>query len=180
MRLHRSALALGAGLVLVAPLAACSNDDSTTVTTVTQAATSAADAATGADTTTVVTTAATGTGTVSNISASLDGEDIALNLDTARCTFDTDDGVEKVQLDTDLAGGDSDGVDMEIQVTDPLRLDGLDVDRGGDDEWDAEDNQKGAAEVSRDGDTYTVVSQVTHDDDSTRTAEARVSFTCTR
>lgn len=181
MRTLRSALAVGAGLLLVAPLAACSGDDSsapaTVTNTVTDAVTSTTAVAGGA--TTPGTTSA-GAPSVSNISASLDGQDIALNMDTARCSYTMDDGVEEVHLDTDIAGTDSNGVDVEIQLTDPLRLDGLDVDRSSDDEWDAEDNQKAAAEVTRDGDTYTVVSQVTNDDDSSRTGEARVSFTCTR
>lgn len=112
-----------------------------------------------------------------NAEVTLDGREVSLNQATARCSWGEDDGQPQLDFDID-ANSNDDGLDVEIVLTDPLRLDDLNLDEGPD-EWEAEDHHRRDATVEVEGDRYTVTSQVEHDDNH-RTAELVASFTCTR
>lgn len=108
----------------------------------------------------------------------LDGRDISGDFRPTRCEYGEDDGVPDVELEADRTAGDGE-LEVEIDLTDPPRLVDYSVDEAADREWEAEDAQEQAARVTVDGDTYTVVGDVTLDD-SREVVPLEVSFTCPR
>lgn len=163
-----SAAALAIGL------AACSSDDPQPAVTVTETA-EAPNGSPDTDTSPDIPAPVTPSDPVpADLQVTLDGRDVTSALTTTRCEWGSDDGAREVEFDA--GRNDDDDLEIELVLTDPPRLDDLSFDEGGV-EWEATTTDRRGAQITIDGDTFTIDSQVT-EDDGPRTARLQVTFTC--
>lgn len=161
-------------------LGACADKDDNTAaapaTSAAPAATSEAPAQT-AEATTAAAADKTGTATAGDVKVTLDGEEQTIDSADAKCKWGHDDGFPQLEFDVDPSDKNASGeLEVEIVMSDPQRLDDFKFEFGAD-EWKAEKNQRGAADIQVDGDKYTVTSDVTHDD-TAEVKELKAEFTC--
>ncbi len=171
---RRRTAAAALGIAVVGALAACSDDnggdnasDTTAPETVTETVTTdqgtpsdtTSDNATGTETQTSENNAAGGDGG-SVATLVFDGTDLASQFTNVQCREDGSD-----EFEIDLWNDDrTDHVEVDLDVRDQPRVDGLGVDREGK-EWESTDAQERDATVEIDGDTYRVNGQLEVDDD---------------
>lgn len=89
-----------------------------------------------------------------------DGADLASQFTDVQCRQD---GADEFEIDL-WTGDRADHVEVDLDLRDQPRVDGLGVDREGK-EWESTDTQERDATVQVDGDTYRVTGQLEVDDD---------------
>lgn len=170
---RRRTAAAALGIAVVGALAACSDDnsgdnasDTAAPETVTETVTADQDApsdttsdnATESETRSPENGSAGGGGSVATLV--FDGSDLASQFTEVQCREDGSD-----EFEIDLWNDDrTDHVEVDLDVRDQPRVDGLGVDREGK-EWESTDAQERDATVEVDGDTYRVNGQLEVDDD---------------
>lgn len=170
---RRRTAAAALGIAVVGALAACSGDnsgdnasDTAAPETVTETVTADQDApsdttsdnATESETRSPENGSAGGGGSVATLV--FDGSDLASQFTEVQCREDGSD-----EFEIDLWNDDrTDHVEVDLDVRDQPRVDGLGVDREGK-EWESTDAQERDATVEVDGDTYRVNGQLEVDDD---------------
>lgn len=170
---RRRTAAAALGIAVVGALAACSDDnsgdnasDTAAPETVTETVTADQDApsdttsdnATESETRSPENGSAGGGGSVATLV--FDGSDLASQFTEVQCREDGSD-----EFEIDLWNDDrTDHVEVDLDVRDEPRVDGLGVDREGK-EWESTDAQERDATVEVDGDTYRVNGQLEVDDD---------------
>lgn len=170
---RRRTAAAALGIAVVGALAACSDDnsgdnasDTAAPETVTETVTADQDApsdttsdnATESETRSPENGSAGGGGSVATLV--FDGSDLASQFTEVQCREDGSDEFEIDLWDDDR----TDHVEVDLDVRDQPRVDGLGVDREGK-EWESTDAQERDATVEVDGDTYRVNGQLEVDDD---------------
>lgn len=166
MKLRTRTAALLAIPALTLGLAACSNDDATVVTSE-EATSKVADAVSGDDTaTTKVTDGGTTTTTAAPLgqdpaAVKVGDQDVQGGFSPVRCELKDNDRELEIE-----AGPDESTGQVDLEIHDPNgtpRLEGLDIDTANL-HIEIDDEQAGAATVTRDGDTWIIDGQGTHDD----------------
>ncbi|MEJ6550912.1 lipoprotein LpqH [Corynebacterium sp. USCH3] len=168
---RRTAVA-AVGIVAAGALVACSDGDGgdtatdtaaqETVTETVTAEPSTSTESSTADTTTssAPTSGSSAGGDGSVATLMFDGEDVASQFTEVQCR---EDGADEYEIDL-WNEERTDHVEIDLDVRDAPRVDGLGVDRGGK-EWESTDAQERDATVEVDGDTYRVNGQLEVDDD---------------
>lgn len=170
---RRRTAAAALGIAVVGALTACSDgnggdnaSDTAAPETVTETVTAEQDApsdttsdsATESETRSSENSSAGGGGSVATLV--FDGTDLASQFTEVQCREDGSD-----EFEIDLWNDDrTDHVEVDLDVRDQPRVDGLGVDREGK-EWESTDAQERDATVEVDGDTYRVNGQLEVDDD---------------
>ncbi|OLT55805.1 hypothetical protein BJF89_13495 [Corynebacterium sp. CNJ-954] len=170
---RRRTAAAALGIAVVGALAACGDDnsdenasDTAAPETVTETVTAdqgapsdtTSDNATGSETRSPENGSAGGGGSVATLV--FDGSDLASQFTEVQCRQDGTD-----EFEIDLWNDDrTDHVEVDLDIRDAPRVDGLGVDREGK-EWEPTDTQERDATVEVDGDTYRVNGQLEVDDD---------------
>ncbi|MGN0096511.1 MAG: lipoprotein LpqH [Corynebacterium sp.] len=170
---RRRTAAAALGIAVVGALAACGDDnsdenasDTAAPETVTETVTAdqgapsdtTSDNATESETRSPENGSAGGGGSVATLV--FDGSDLASQFTEVQCRQDGTD-----EFEIDLWNDDrTDHVEVDLDIRDAPRVDGLGVDREGK-EWESTDTQERDATVEVDGDTYRVNGQLEVDDD---------------
>lgn len=173
MKLRNRTAALLAIPALTLALAACSDNEDTTVVTDAPAETKVSEAISGdGDATTTTTQAPLGQEAAV---VQVGGNDVDGQFTPVRCTMDDDDN----DLDIEIGADDSDTGQVDIDINDPNGtpvLESLDIDTANMDIEIDDDNAQNAV-VNRDGDKWTITGTGKYDDED-RTDEVRVEVIC--
>lgn len=162
-----------AALLAIPALAACSDNEDTTVVTDAPAETKVSEAISGdGDDATTTTQAPLGQEAAV---VQVGGNDVDGQFTPVRCTMDDDDN----DLDIEIGADDSDTGQVDIDINDPNGtpvLESLDIDTANMDIEIDDDNAQNAV-VNRDGDKWTITGTGKYDDED-RTDEVRVEVIC--
>ena len=183
MKLRNRTAALLAIPALTLALAACSDNEDTTVVTDAPAETKVSEAISGDgdDATTTTDGDATTTTTQAPLGqeaavVQVGGNDVDGQFTPVRCTMDDDDDND---LAIEIGADDSDTGQVDIDINDPNGtpvLESLDIDTANMDIEIDDDNAQNAV-VNRDGDKWTITGTGKYDDED-RTDEVRVEVIC--